>query len=69
MADFNGTMVKICSHVVSSAETSDQSWVGTALVVGAGGIGAAVAEELAATQEDGARSEAPPGDDDDKHGV
>ncbi len=46
MADFNGTMVKICSHVVSSAETSDQSWVGTALVVGAGGIGAAVAEEL-----------------------
>ena len=31
---------------MSSAGVSDQSWTGTALVVGAGGIGSAVAQEL-----------------------
>ena len=46
MADFSETMVNICSTVVPAAESSDQSWTGTALVVGAGGIGRAVADEL-----------------------
>ena len=46
MADFSESMVNSWSDVVPSAEASDQSWTGTALVVGAGGIGSAVAREL-----------------------
>ena len=46
MADFSESMVKTRPPVVRSSELVAESWSGMALVVGTGGIGSAVAQEL-----------------------